>query len=226
LAKKLRTKLAIHVDSSFVGVMSNGTSGDVTNQNFELPNPSLNLYQRSAFVSEDLATRIVDVYNTLDFYDWVPLKAQTRELTLQIRQPTQEILDHVELIKTFHLTAPPGTYLFEFREEQYVTRLEDYMNTFPASISVPLQAFSFGDLAIGAIPFEVFAETGLELKEAIPSDDSFIIGLANGHWGYLPTPAQHLKGGYEAWITANRVAENSSELIVDEMLDLFDTLNQ
>lgn len=225
-AKKVREYLGVAPNDLFLGIMSNGTSGDVNNEDATGPDERDGTYpyQRSPKVADDLATKTVDLYNSLEFYDWIPLKVQNSQLTLQIRQPSQEILDNVELIKDFHLTADPEEFLFHEQEETYVTRLENFMSAFPNSVSVPLQTFSFGDLAIGAIPFEVFAETGLQLKDEIPFDDSFIIGLANGHWGYLPTPAQHLKGGYESWITASRVEENSSELIVDEMLELFDSL--
>ena len=56
-----------------------------------------------------------------------------------------------------------------------------------------------GDLAITAIPNEVFAEIGLELKAKSPFKPTFNIELANGYNGYLPTPAQHKLGGYETW---------------------------
>ena len=38
----------------------------------------------------------------------------------------------------------------------------------PDEIDIPLQALRIGDLGIAAIPFEVFAETGLELKDKAP----------------------------------------------------------
>lgn len=224
-AKKVREHLGVAHNDLFLGIMSNGTSGDVNNEDATGPNETDGTYpyQRSPRVADDLAIKTADLYNSMDFHDWIPLKVKNSQLTLQIRQPSQEILDNVVLIKAYPSTGEED-FLFHKDEQTYVTRLENYMRAFPSTISIPLQAFSFGDLAIGAIPFEVFAETGLQLKDEIPFDDSFIIGLANGHWGYLPTPAQHLNGGYESWITANRVEENSSELIVDEMLNLFDSL--
>jgi hypothetical protein len=76
-------------------------------------------------------------------------------------------------------------------------------------------------LAIAAIPFEVFAETGLELKDKSPFGDTFTIELANGSFGYLPTPRQHRFGGYETWLGTNFVQLDASELIVAELLRLF-----
>ena len=54
-------------------------------------------------------------------------------------------------------------------------------------------------LGIGAIPCEVFAETGLAIKQQSPFKPTFTIELANGCNGCLPTPPQHKLGGYETW---------------------------
>jgi hypothetical protein len=56
-----------------------------------------------------------------------------------------------------------------------------------------------GDLCINTTPCETFVEIGLELKESSPFETTFIIELANGYNGYLPTPQQHEWGGYETW---------------------------
>jgi hypothetical protein len=62
-----------------------------------------------------------------------------------------------------------------------------------------MQALRIGELAIVALPCEVFAETGLAIKQRSPLKSTFTIELANGYHGYLPTPEQHALGGYETW---------------------------
>jgi hypothetical protein len=91
---------------------------------------------------------------------------------------------------------------------------------------VPLQAVRIGDLGIAAIPFETFAETGLELKDRSPFDHTFTIELANGSFGYLPTPDQHRLGGYETWLGTNNVELKASTKIVSTVLDLLRTLRR
>jgi neutral ceramidase len=59
-----------------------------------------------------------------------------------------------------------------------------------------LQTIGIGDLGIAAIPFEVFTESGLEIKQKSPLKPAFTIELANGSSGYLPTPRHHALGGY------------------------------
>jgi hypothetical protein len=73
------------------------------------------------------------------------------------------------------------------------------MKDYPKKVSIILQAFQLGELAITAIPCEVFVEIGLELKKKSPFKQTFNIELANGYNGYLPTLAQHELGGYETW---------------------------
>ena len=78
-----------------------------------------------------------------------------------------------------------------------------------------------GELGIAAIPFEVFSEIGLELKARSPLKPSFTIELANGGYGYLPTPEQHKLGGYETWLGTNKVEVQSSVKIVNALLEMF-----
>jgi hypothetical protein len=81
--------------------------------------------------------------------------------------------------------------------------------------------FGIGDLGVASIPFEVFAEIGLEVKAKSPFKQTFVVGLADGYWGYLPTPAQHELGGYETWLSTNNVELKASEKIVSELSKQF-----
>jgi len=51
-----------------------------------------------------------------------------------------------------------------------------------------LQTIGIGDLAITAIPNEVYGITGLKLKAQSPFKVTFNMGLANGAAGYIPPP--------------------------------------
>ena len=85
---------------------------------------------------------------------------------------------------------------------------------------MPLQALRIGDLAVCAIPFETFAEIGLDLKRRSPFPRTMVIGIANGSYGYLPTPEQHQLGGYETWLGTNRVQEDASVILTDQLLEM------
>jgi hypothetical protein len=108
-------------------------------------------------------------------------------------------------------------------EEEYARRTLS-LATWPDEIQIVVQAFRIGELGIAAIPFETFAETGLEIKQRSPLQPTFTIELANGGYGYLPTPRQHELGGYETWLGTNRVQKDASEKIVARLMELFGTL--
>jgi len=64
----------------------------------------------------------------------------------------------------------------------------------------------------------------LELKARSPLKPSFTIELANGGYGYLPTPEQHKLGGYETWLGTNKVEVQASTKIVNALLEMFSEL--
>ena len=91
-------------------------------------------------------------------------------------------------------------------------------------MTVPVQALRIGDFAVCAIPFEAFAEIGLDLKKRSPFPRTMVIGIANAPSGYLPTPEQHKLGGYETWLGTNRVQEDASVILVDNLLEMLGEL--
>jgi hypothetical protein len=68
-----------------------------------------------------------------------------------------------------------------------------------------VQAVAINDLLILAVPGEMAAEIGLRLKRRGVREMGFahvaIVGLANDHVGYILTPEQMGRGGYEAAIS-------------------------
>lgn len=218
----LKRKFAIDPSAPFLGIMSNGTSGDINNMNFAKEPERYPIYEKMKVVANDLAKGVADQFEKLTYHDWVPLKAVSTVMMLKIRNPSAELIENQEKIKQHQDPKP----LYHRLEKFYVERVDKFVKRSPEKIPVTIQAFSIGDLAISGIPFEVFAEAGLELKVKSPFKKSFTVGLANGYWGYLPTRKQHRLGGYETWITANKVEINASEQINDKVLSLFEKLKK
>ena len=100
-----------------------------------------------------------------------------------------------------------------------------WLSDYPETVPVRLQAIRLGDLAIMAMPNEVYAETGLAIKNASSFPDTFTISLANGYNGYLPTPKHHKWGGYETWPARSSHLEVAAEAkIADELQQLLKLL--
>lgn len=199
---------------SFVGMLSNGTSGDINNINFRERRPSYPPYEKMQEVAKKVAERVYEAHQGIQFQDWVQLDAKLTHLPLRVRRPTEEMREHLAKVTQGAADSAQG------RELIYAERIAKLENA-PDTISVPLQVFRIGDLGIAAIPFETFVEIGLELKDTSPFKTTFTIELANGSYGYLPTPEQHELGGYETWLGTNFVELEASRKIVSTLQQLF-----
>ena len=87
----------------------------------------------------------------------------------------------------------------------------------PDTVTLIVQALRIGDLGIASLPCEVFAETGLAIKKNSPYRKTFLIELANGYGGYLPTAEQHELGGYETWRARSSFLETGAESKMREL---------
>ena len=209
-------------DPQFVAIMSNGTSGDINNIPWsgEKRN-SMPPYAQMQLVANTLAAEVYKVVQTIQYHDWVSLDAQQKEISLGVRLP-----DANEVKRAQAIIAEAKGPVMDTRQEIYA-RETVLINEYPKQVSVILQTFRLGNLAITAIPCEVFAEIGLELKDNSPFTPTFTISLANGYNGYLPTPAQHQLGGYETWRARSSYLETeASSKITAALYELLDTLKK
>jgi hypothetical protein len=203
-------------DPPFVGIMSNGTSGDINNINFS-GSPEKNApYAKMKYVGRDVAQKVFEASGSIAYHDWVPLKAKQKEVTLKVRKPDKKMVERAKII----LARPDSIKSSHSLEKTYAERTLNQLKR-PDQVSVRLHVFGIGDLGVASIPFEVFAEIGLEVKAKSPFKQTFVVGLADGYWGYLPTPAQHELGGYETWLSTNNVELKASEKIVSELSKQF-----
>ena len=186
---------ALGKDAGFVGLMSNGTSGDLNNISFRVPRPRQKPMQRMNEVAQLVADRVLAAHKTVRFSKDVSLAMEQTELTLKNRQPTAKEVAYAEAVLAG--TAPkPLSGL----AEAYAHRTLGLANG-PREEKIILQALRLGEVGITSIPCEVLCEIGLTLKAKSPLPQAtFTIELANGHNGYLPTPRQHALGGYETWM--------------------------
>jgi len=88
----------------------------------------------------------------------------------------------------------------------------------PDPIPMLLQSVRIGDAVFTTFPVEVFSEIGLAVKERSPVEKTFVIGLASGHGGYMPTAAEYLEGGYTAVMT--RYSPRCEQVLIESSLEL------
>ncbi len=202
----------------FVAMLANGTSGNINNVNFRGGQPRQPAYGQMRLVANDVAAAVHTALAKVQYRDWVPLAAAHRELRLATRRPAAEELPRARELVNRAPSFPRMATLPEVYARESIL-----MADWPAQVNAPLQAFRIGELRIGAIPGEPFAEVGLELKRR--SANTFVISLANGYYGYIPTPEQHRLGGYETWRCRWSFLETEASVkIVDGLLDLLGKL--
>jgi hypothetical protein len=181
-------------EPAFVGILSNGTSGDINNVNFAGQAPGKRAPGEQARLVADRVARVAhEVYRKIQHRDTVTLAMVEKEIELGVRLPGKMDLERAEKVLAEARATPLKTLPEIYARE--TTLLAKY----PATVKVKLQALRIGELGIAAIPCEVFVEIGLEIKKKSPLKPTFTIELANGYNGYLPTPKQHGLGGYETW---------------------------
>lgn len=193
----------------FVGILSNGTSGDVNNINFAGAAPGKRQPgERSRVVADAVATAAKKASDGAMFRNNVTLRAKETELELGVRKPTAaDVKRAEELLEKAKGRDLKGVEEIYARETVLLAR-------YPDRVKLKVQVLRVGDLAIAAIPCEVFTEIGLGIKAKSPAERVFTVSLANGYNGYLPTPAQHALGGYETWRARSSYLEvNASDEI-------------
>lgn len=205
-------------DPPFVGIMSNGTSGDINNIDFRGGQAKEGPYGRIKIVANDVAQAVAGACKTLTYQDWVPLGVAQKEVALGLRIPTKE-----EVEKASALTKQSKLFPRMETMEQVYARETVLLADFPKEVSAPLQVLKIGELRVSAIPAEVFVEIGLGLKKRHPQ--TFTVSMANAYHGYLPTPEQHKLGGYETWRARSACLEvDASTKIVAGLEELFSSL--
>jgi len=216
-ARKIARRIVPAEDEShrpFVGIMSNGTSGDINNINFRDPQPRKKSFEQIRYVASSVANEVFKVYRKTKHRESITLAMAQRELTLNIRKPTDE-----QLARANQFLAEPDESKLPPRAKAYA-EFAVQLAEMPPTEDIILQALRIGDMAIVSIPCEVFAEIGLDIKDRSPLKTTFTIELANGWNRYLPTPRQHRLGGYETWLGTNMLEIQASEKIKHVVLDL------
>ena len=215
-ARQIQERLAPGTGpKQFVAVLSNGTSGDINNINFPQPRPRSEPFSRIRTVAARVADAAEQAYLETEHHQHVTLAMAEREIALAVRKPTAE-----ELERAREIVAKPDDEGLP-RLARYYAQSSLRLSEYPDTVTIKLQALRIGRLGIVAIPCEVFAEIGLEIKRRSPLQPAFTIELANGYNGYLPTPKQHALGGYETWrATSSYLETDASSKIVSTVLEL------
>ncbi|MHC4874855.1 MAG: hypothetical protein ACYTGL_00065 [Planctomycetota bacterium] len=214
----------LRADNDFVAMMSNGASGDINNIPFTVTRPPREPFEQCRIVARKAADTAWFAQKRIEQHrSDVSLGMVQREVELRYRRPTDEELAYAKQV----LSTKDEQERAQLPRlaEAYARRTMNAAQRKENTVVVTLQAIRIGDIAVCGIPFETIVEIGLELKERSPFPQTMVIGLANGRYGYLPTPEQHRLGGYETWLGTNHVQKDASVILVDNLTEMLDELH-
>ena len=83
---------------------------------------------------------------------------------------------------------------------------------------MPMQAVRLGNTVFVTFPVEVFTEIGLAVKKKSPYENTFILGVAGGHGGYIATVAEYIEGGYA--VNGSPYAPQAEQAIINASMEL------
>ncbi len=205
--------------NDFVAMMTNGVSGDINNIDFDRRRPPRAPFEQIRVVAGKAADATWRAVKKIEHYDDNPVIAvRQRKVVLKYRIPSAAEVDNANRLLALPRQEREAINRRTTQYAQSTLRMADPEH--PKTESVIVQAIRIGEQAIVSMPFEVFVEIGLEIKQKSPFQHTFLIELANGGYGYLPTPEQHELGGYETWLGTNKVQKDASVILTKHLLEM------
>ncbi|MDO4576234.1 MAG: hypothetical protein Q4D98_13585 [Planctomycetia bacterium] len=186
-------------DASFTALMTNGTSGDTN---------CIDRYNRSRkftmeTVGKSVAEAAMRAYQKMTFTSEVTLSMRQEKLTVALRKGT---LEQVALAKKHGAEHP----VVKTMEDAYALNTLQ-LAEMPDTRDLTLQTIRLGEVGIALLPNEVYSATGHEIRRNSPHGMTFVISMANGYAGYLPTKRDIELGGYTTWRATSSCCEPGAE---------------
>jgi len=198
-------------DVHFVGMMTNGTSGEANIWDF-LDNSRYPTghFAKEKLIGEDIAEKVCESMAQVKWQTNPALTAAYTELELRLRKPTSAEVEAAKAV----VSETDYEHIHHVDQEalrRIYAREQVLLYDYPDTEMFPIQTLKIGDGVIGALGGEFFAETGLKLKAQKQSNHYFTITMANGYVGYVPPAHEIERGGYETWRCRTSYFEESAE---------------
>ena len=174
-------------------------------------------------VGRRIAREIIDVYEEgLDeAQEDVEFVHQVRMMQLPVRRTTlSEVADAKKAIREY-LRDKEGDVDYNDVAKLQVHlgilrrfELQEVMDVLDTEVHI----IRMGTVAFATNPFELFLDYGNQMKARSAAEQTFLVQLANGGEGYLPTEKAEKGGHYSAFISSGIVGHVGGEQLVRETL--------
>jgi hypothetical protein len=198
-------------------LFTNGAQGSV-----DIDNCKYRDWDGMEYIGETLGKAAIETSETI-----VPSKSLTlRASSAQYEIPSRKISD-AELAWAEEILRKTGGKLHAVSDgvgDDYKALLyRELREKQDRPLPVSQVCFAVGDAAFVTVPGELFTETGMKIKARSPFEHTYILGLANGYIGYIPTREAIGQGGYEADI--RECEDSAEEIIIQESLALLNSVS-
>jgi len=185
-------------------------------------------FERAAELGHLLADATLDALPGIATSDAPALHSLTIPVNLPLKnyppleQAIKSLQDADELLaKLTSEGAPPDRIMPAKTQRLYASITNFYAGEARAlpdgHLPIELQGFRVGDAAFIAVPGEVFVEIGLTIKRRV-SQRTFVVGIANGYIGYVPTREAYATGGYE--VVSSKCQPAAADVLIDNVAQL------
>ena len=178
---------------SIVSAFTNGGGADVN------PEPR-GAYQNAVSHGRALATGILSLLPTIECADISSIQVNNQTVVLPFhRLPTMTELETESNRIQRDLQSNCSDEKTSHDMLDWIRLMKDRLqaNGISETLTVSLQAIISGEIALIALPFEVFSSTVKWIKRASPFPCTLVISQGNGDFGYLPPGDEFRAGGYE-----------------------------
>jgi len=174
-------------------------------------------------VGRKLAAAVAETARRIEPAEGLTLRCSNVKYALPARQiPDEQLAWAEEILKQTGGKVQP---LADGVGDDYKAVLYKRLHAVQDSdIPVEQVCIALNDTAFISFPGEMYTEIGLHIKAASPFRRTYIIGLANGHVGYLPTRKAIAEGGYAEEV--RRLDAAAEDVAVAYSLSLLNQVHQ
>ena len=190
-----------------------GSAGDINHWDVQRPGPQRG-FETAQGLGQTLGGNVVKAYTHLQALGSVRVKALSETIELPLHEISdQEVKESEKIVAQ----PPPMNVDFTLDRVKAMKVMQVYKRK-GQPLQAEIQVINVGPVAFVGIPGEYFVELGMRIQKESPFPYTFIVELANGELGYIPTRRGFEEGGYEP--TSTPLAPGAGETMADTAITL------